>query len=124
MFHDLKFQKFMDRLYCLRIAVIVAIEHPALDISAYFNKIVAMCGRSDRLETDLYLRIHIDVEPDHIIASHSKAEEYIKRGGADEVVDIFRDATEFWCDFWVKAFEELGCSALEALSNRVRKKDK
>ena len=77
MFHDLKFQKFMDRLYCLRIAVIVAIEHPALDISAYFNKIVGLCGRSDRLETDLYLRIHIDVEPDHRVTleSRSTAEE-------------------------------------------------
>lgn len=108
MFHDLKFQKFMDRLYCLRIAVIVAIEHPALDISAYFNKIVALCGRSDRLETDLYLRIHIDVEPDHIIASHSKAEEYIKRGGADEVVDIFREATQFWAIFGLRHSKSWG----------------
>ena len=60
----------------------------------------------------------------NIIASHSKAEEYIMRDKTDEVVGIFREATDFWCDFWVRAFEKLRCLALEAGSNRVRKKDK
>lgn len=110
-FHD----KLYRKLSAAEVSgLIAAIEHPALDISAYFNKVVALCGRHDLLETDTYLLIHIDVEPDHIIASHSKAVEYIMRGKTDEVVGIFREATEFWCGFWAKAFEKLGYSASEA----------
>lgn len=104
-FHDTLYRKLTPGELS---GLIAAIEHPALDISAYFNKIVALCGREDLLKTDLYLMIHIDVEPDHIIASHSKAEEYIKRGRADEVLSIFEDATEFWCNFWNLAFQKLG----------------
>ena len=86
---------------------VAAIEHPALDISAYFNKIVELCGRAELLKSDLYLSIHIDVEPDHIIWAHGNAERYMKNGKADEVINAFKTAMSFWTEFWAIAFTKL-----------------
>jgi hypothetical protein len=87
---------------------IVAIEHPALDISAYFNKIVELCGKNELLKSDPYLTIHIDVEPDHIIWAHGNAERYMKNGKEDEVINAFKTAMSFWTEFWEIAFTKLG----------------
>jgi hypothetical protein len=88
--------------------LIAAIEHPALDISDYFNKIIELCGRGDLRKTDLYLRIHIKVEPDHIIWAHGTAEQFIKYGKSDEVISAFKGAMEFWSKFWAIGFGKLG----------------
>lgn len=90
---------------------VAAIEHPALDISYYFNKIIDLCGRKDLLTSDLYLTIHVDVEPDHIIWSHGNALRYIEEGRKDEVIGAFQKAMTFWVSFWDKAFTKLNYQA-------------
>lgn len=86
---------------------VAAIEHPALDISAYFNKIVELCGKKDLLTSDLYLKIHVDVEPDHIIWAHGNAKKYFADGHREEVLNAFKTAMTFWTQFWATAFTKL-----------------
>jgi hypothetical protein len=58
--------------------ILAAIEHPALDISDYFQRITHLCGRSDLTRTDPYLSIHVEVEPKHIIWSHGNALDWME----------------------------------------------
>jgi hypothetical protein len=104
---------FQDTLYKKMTAaeatgLIAAIEHPALDISFFINKIVELCGRSDLLKSDPYLVIHISVEPAHIEWAHGNAEQYMKNGQRDAVVNSFRNCMSFWAEFWPIAFTKLG----------------
>lgn len=87
---------------------VAAIEHPALDISFYFNKIIELCGRSDLLTTDLYLTIHVDVEPDHIIWAHGNALYYIENGDEEKVLAAYQKGMKIWTKFWQRAFTHLG----------------
>ena len=95
---------------------VAAIEHPALDISDYFQQITRLSGRADLTTTDPYLYIHVDVEPKHIIWSHGNAldwmedEEKQEREGftRDDIVVAYRSAMAFWNDFWALAFTKLG----------------
>lgn len=97
-------------------AVIAAVEHPALDISDYFQQIARLMGRSDLLKTDLYLSIHINVEPKHIIWSHGNMLDWMEdkekqeREGYTEreIVEAFQRAMSFWDEFWKLAFQKLG----------------
>jgi hypothetical protein len=98
---------------------VAAIEHPALDISDYFQQITRLQGRADLLTDDLYISIHIDVEPKHIIWSHGNALDWMEDMGkqeresytADDVVEAYRHAMAFWDGFWKLAFQKLGYSA-------------
>jgi len=95
---------------------VAAIEHPALDISDYFQKITFLKGRSDLLASDPYLYIHVDVEPSHIIWSHGNALDWMEdekkqaRDGykKEEVVEAYQNAMSFWDRFWRLAFDKLG----------------
>lgn len=95
---------------------VAAIEHPALDISDYFQQITRLRGRKDLLTTDLYLSIHVDVEPKHIIWSHGNALDWMedkekqqRQGYTErEVVKAFQNAMSFWDEFWKLAFHKLG----------------
>ena len=98
------------------IGYLAAIEHPALDISDYFQQLTRLAGREDLLATDPYLYIHVDVEPKHIIWSHGNALTWMEdeqmqstegysRG---EVVEAFQNAMSFWDNFWKLAFQKLG----------------
>lgn len=97
---------------------VAAIEHPALDISDYFQQITRLQGRSDLLTDDPYISIHIDVEPKHIIWSHGNALDWMEDIGkqeresytADDVVQAYRHAMAFWDGFWQLAFQKLGYS--------------
>lgn len=86
---------------------VAGIEHPALDISAYFNKIIELCGFSPLLKSDLYLTIHIDVEPDHIIWSHGNALRYMRGKNRKEVLTAYKSVMDFWIKFWALAFRRL-----------------
>lgn len=98
------------------VAVVAAIEHPALDISDYFQMITRLSGRADLLSVDPYLYIHKDVEPNHIIWTHGNAIDWMedkekqRRLGYTkaELVDAFQNAMTFWSEFWQLAFERLG----------------
>lgn len=89
---------------------VAAIEHPALDISDYFQLITVLAGRRELLKEDLYISIHIDVEPKHIIWSHGNAldwmEESKERG--EQVLKAYQSAMTFWDKFWELAFRKLG----------------
>jgi len=87
--------------------VTAGIEHPALDISAYFNKVISLCGFPSLLESDPYLTIHVNVEPDHIIWSHSTALRYMNEGKAEEVIHAYQKVMSFWQEFWAMAFAKL-----------------
>ena len=95
---------------------VAAIEHPALDISDYFITITTLCGFSELLVTDDYLKIHIDVEPNHIIWSHGNAlswmddqeKMYQMKYTKEEITDGFTHAMSFWDNFWKAAFSKLG----------------
>lgn len=90
--------------------MLAAIEHPALDISGYFHKLITLAGRHDLLKTDPYLLIHVDVEPNHIILSHGAAEDYMHRSAAEksEALQGFQKTMEFWEEFWPEAFKTVG----------------
>lgn len=107
-FHDTLYKKMTPAEVS---GLLAAIEHPALDISAYFNKVIELCGRPDLLKSDLYLSIHVEVEPDHIIWAHGTAEQYMKEDQTDEVVNAFKSAMSFWNNFWAVAFTKLGYPA-------------
>jgi hypothetical protein len=95
---------------------VAAIEHPALDISDYFQQITRLRGCEELLKEDLYLSIHVDVEPRHIIWSHGNALDWIEdkerqqrqRYTEKEVVGAFQSAMSFWDRFWKIAFRKLG----------------
>lgn len=95
---------------------VAAIEHPALDISDYFQHITRLAGRAELLKSDPYLFIHVAVEPRHIIWSHGNALDWMEdlekqqREGysADEVIGAFQAAMAFWDEFWQLAFQKLG----------------
>lgn len=89
---------------------LAGIEHPALDISAYFNKVIGLCGFSNLLTSDPYLTIHIDVEPDHIVWSHGSALRYMKGDKEEEVLHAFQNVMSFWKEFWAAAFSKLNYS--------------
>jgi hypothetical protein len=92
------------------IGALAAIEHPALDISAYLHRIVELCGRADLMKTDFYLMVHVDVEPIHILLAHGKALKYMEKSEKDrqEVIGAFRRVMDFWQGFWPFAFSTLG----------------
>jgi hypothetical protein len=104
-FHDTLYKKMTE---AEATGLIAAIEHPALDISFYFNKIVQLCGQTQLLKSDPYLLIHIDVEPDHILWAHGHAGQYMKDGKTDEVITAFKNCMSFWTEFWAVAFTKLG----------------
>lgn len=89
--------------------LLAGIEHPALDISAYFHEVVRRSGFESLLETDLYLTIHVRVEPMHIVDTHELAVRYMNEGPTQraEVVSAFEEVMRFWQDFWASAFEDL-----------------
>ncbi len=95
---------------------IAAIEHPALDISDYFTTITTLCGYPELLVEDLYLSIHIDVEPKHLIWSHGNALDWMEEEGKmkrlkykkEDITDAFTHAMSFWDNFWSLAFSKLG----------------
>jgi len=95
---------------------VAAIEHPALDISDYFCHITRLAGRAELLQSDPYLSIHVEVEPNHIIWSHGNALDWMENVGKqaregysrDEVVAAYQKAMSFWNEFWALAFSKLG----------------
>lgn len=82
--------------------VIAGFEHPALDITAILMAVVQKGGFADLLETDLYLKIHVAVEPSHLIWSHGNSLRYMDMGEAEaaEVLAGFRGVMNFWTCFW------------------------
>lgn len=98
------------------IGILAAIEHPALDISDYFQQITRLSGRSDLTRTDPYLYIHVAVEPKHIIWSHGNAldwmedEEKQREEGytRNDIVTAYQHSMKFWNEFWQIAFRKLG----------------
>ncbi len=56
---------------------LAAIEYPALDVSRILRAIVALAGRADLLRSNVYLKIHVRVEPEHIIDTHTLALQYM-----------------------------------------------
>ena len=98
---------------------VAAIEHPALDISDYFQQITRLSGRSDLAKADPYLYLHVDVEPKHIIWSHGNALDWMEdadkqdREGftRQDVVGAYSSAMAFWDEFWQLAFQKLGYQA-------------
>jgi len=88
--------------------MLAAIEHPALDISGYFHKMIELAGRTHLLKKDPYLLIHVDVEPSHIILSHESAKSHMKKGHEQEVIEAFHETMGFWVEFWPKAFKTVG----------------
>ncbi|HEX3096024.1 MAG TPA: hypothetical protein VHQ20_02805 [Patescibacteria group bacterium] len=112
-----EFHKSLDRMTPAQaIGYLAAIEHPALDISDYFQLLTRLAGREDLLETDPYLYIHVKVEPKHIIWSHGNAlswmedeQKQLAEGYTrSEVVSAFQNAMSFWDNFWKLAFQKLG----------------
>ncbi|HXH95288.1 MAG TPA: iron-containing redox enzyme family protein [Thermoanaerobaculia bacterium] len=91
------------------VGILAGIENPALDISDYFREVVRLTGRSDLLESNLYLSIHVKVEPLHIIDTHEMALEYMARGPQEraEVLAAFKEVMLFWSEFWNAAFNDL-----------------
>ena len=95
---------------------VAAIEHPALDISDYFCQITRLAGQPDLVQTDPYLYIHVDVEPNHIIWSHGNALDWIEDAdkqrreaySREDVIGAFQSAMAFWNEFWRLAFTKLG----------------
>ena len=96
--------------------ILASIEHPALDISEYFTIITTLCGYPELLTSDPYLYIHIDVEPNHLIWSHGNALDWMddtkkmQRLGyrKEDVINAFSHGTNFWEEYWAKAFAKLG----------------
>lgn len=90
--------------------MLAAIEHPALDISGYFHKLIELAGKSFLLQEDPYLVIHVDVEPNHILLSHGTAQDYMGRSEKQrqEVLEGFKTTMQFWEEFWPQAFKTVG----------------
>ncbi len=112
-----KFHKSLDSMTPAQATgYVAAIEHPALDISDYFTTITTLCGFPELLESDPYLSIHVNVEPNHIIWSHGNALDWMqdvakqKVEGYDkmEVIAAFQSAMSFWDNYWLLAFTKLG----------------
>lgn len=95
---------------------VAAIEHPALDISDYFCQITRLAGRPELLDDDLYLSIHVQVEPNHIIWSHGNVLEWMQNSerqhlegySSIDVISAYQRAMSFWNEFWSLAFAKLG----------------
>lgn len=89
--------------------ILAGIENPALDISAYFQEIVRCSGFRHLIDEDLYLSIHVKVEPGHIVDSHELALQYMREGREEraEVLSAFADVMNFWSGFWTAAFNDL-----------------
>jgi len=103
-----QFHKTLDRMTPAQATgYVAAIEHPALDISAYFRTIIRLCGHRKLLTTDPYLTIHVDVEPDHIIWAHGNALRHMKTDSTGEILDAYQKAMSFWEEFWSLAFTRL-----------------
>jgi hypothetical protein len=112
-----QFHRSLDRMTAAEATgYVAAIEHPALDISDYFQHIARLCGRTDLARTDPYLYIHTEVEPRHIIWSHGNALDWIedeerqrKEGYTRaEIIGAYQSGMVFWTKFWQLAFEKLG----------------
>jgi hypothetical protein len=96
--------------------ILAAIEHPALDISDYFQQLTRLCGRSELTRTDPYLYIHVAVEPKHIIWSHGNALDWMEDEEKQrkeaytkaDIVNAYKRSMEFWNEFWQIAFRQLG----------------
>lgn len=109
-------KRFMGTLGCMSPAratgVVSGFEHPALDITKILLLVVDRGGFAELLETDVYLTIHVQVEPSHIVWAHGNSLAYMERGDQAEVLDGFRDVMTFWLEFWELAMGELlpaGC---------------
>lgn len=89
---------------------LAGIEHPALDISEYLRLSVARCGFAPLLDSDPYLKIHVQVEPLHILGTHRTALRFMERSQAErqEVLAAFGEVMSFWDRFWARAFAALG----------------
>lgn len=87
--------------------LLAGIEHCAITISWYLRKMIELCGRADLLDTDLYLTIHVKVEPEHIIWAHGKALQFLERGEHEQVLAAFRRVMAFWDEYWPVAFSRL-----------------
>lgn len=100
--------------------VVAGFEHPALDIT---NILMSVIEKADGgsfqhlLEEDFYLRVHVAVEPDHIVWAHGNCLAFMARGEQEkaEVIRGFRDVMEFWTCFWNLAmgvvFDDAGMRA-------------
>jgi hypothetical protein len=88
---------------------LAGIENPALDISAYFREIVRCSGFTDLVEEDLYISIHVRVEPTHVVDSHELALRYMAEGpqARTEMLESFAEVMSFWSQFWSVAFSDL-----------------
>jgi hypothetical protein len=89
--------------------LIAGIEAPALDISAILHEIIGRAGFPELLETDFYLRIHVKVEPEHVLDSHKSARLRMKAGLAEreQVLAGYKRAITFWDEFWPVAFQTI-----------------
>ena len=89
--------------------LLAGIENPALEISAFFHEVVRRSGFPQLLETDLYLKIHVAVEPIHIVDTHEIALRYMAQGAQqrEEVLTAFKEVMQFWTAFWSAAFTDL-----------------
>jgi Iron-containing redox enzyme len=85
------------------------IEHVAMQISQYFHEVVLRSGFPELLKTDLYLTIHVQVEPQHIVDTHEIALRYMANSPREraEVLAAFEEVLTFWADFWNATFDDL-----------------
>lgn len=102
-------EKFMQTLGGMSEAyatgVVAGFEHPALDITQILCGVIEKCDHGafkNLLQEDFYLRIHVAVEPDHIVWAHGNSLAYMARSEASraEVILGFRNVMKFWSDFW------------------------
>jgi Iron-containing redox enzyme len=89
--------------------LLAGVESPALEISAFFREVVSLSGFPHLIDKDDYLKIHVRVEPEHIVDTHEMALRYMAQGvrERDEVLDGFREVMKFWSAFWAAAFDDL-----------------
>jgi hypothetical protein len=106
--HEMMMQRF--RTPAQAAGALAAIEYPALDVSDILRMVVMKGGRQDVVSSNLYLKIHVKVEPEHIIDTHEVALRFMEQGEQQrhEVVEAFRTVMDFWVKFWPAAFSGLG----------------
>ena len=105
--------------------VVSGFEHPALDITNILLLVVEKAGFAELLETDIYLTIHVAVEPSHIVWAHGCSLRYMKMGSAEyaEVLSGFQDTMDFWSCFWDLAMADLFAPADEQEPVRISDAD-
>jgi hypothetical protein len=101
-------------------------ENPAMDISAFFHEVVRRSGFSELLDTGLYLKIHVVVEPIHIVDTHETALRHMAQGTQqrEEVLTAFKEVMQFWTAFWSAAFIDLKQMQEAAIENGLRPRSK